>query len=405
MITISSKVDCCGCWACYNVCPKKSISMEEDNEGFRYPVVDVSTCIECGQCEKVCPIINVKPEIAVDQSAILLQHKDAEVLKESTSGGAFTAIGEWVINQGGVVFGAAFERGTFTVKHQYVERVEELAIYRNSKYVQSLIGDTYAEAKRFLAEGRIVCFSGTPCQIEGLVAYLRKPYENLLLIDVVCRAVPSPLLLRKYLNLKEQTNTGKYTKLYFREKYYGYKYSTFSLYNTDSKQDLHSGIESNYYLRSFFSGMAVRPSCTDCKFKKRYRQSDITIWDCFDVYKFSKEFDDDRGVTRCLIHSALGTRVASEIGQSAKIMTIDTEAALEGVREMYHSVAVNPRRESFFNDLNSLSEQECFDKYFPITIKSRVEKFIRKTMNRLGLYAIAKRTFKALFPKQAAIKN
>lgn len=405
MITINEKTDCCGCWACYNICPKNCISMEEDSEGFRYPKVDTANCIECGLCEKVCPIINVKEESPVEQSAVLLQHKDSEVLKESTSGGAFTAIGEWVINKGGVVFGAAFEKGTFTVKHQYVETIADLAIYRNSKYVQSLIGDTYSQAKKFLQEGRLVCFSGTPCQIEGLVAYLRKDYENLLLIDVVCRAVPSPLLLRKYLNFKEQTNTGKFTKLYFREKYYGYKYSTFSLYNTDKKLNIHSGIESNYYLRAFFSGMAVRPSCTDCKFKKRYRESDITIWDCFDVYKFSKEFDDDRGVTRCLIQSPLGRQVIDEIGDRAKCMFIDTSAALEGVREMFHSVSLNPKREEFFNDLNSMSEQECFNKYFPITLRSRVEKFIRKTMNRLGLYAVAKRVFKALFPKLAAIKK
>lgn len=379
--------------------------MQEDSEGFRFPIVDTTTCIDCGLCEKVCPIITVKPEIQSEQSAVLLQHRDAKVLKESTSGGAFTAIGEWVLAQGGVVFGAAFEKGTFTVKHQYVESIEDLAIYRNSKYVQSLIGETYSQAKRFLQQSRIVCFSGTPCQIEGLVAYLQKPYDNLLLIDVVCRAVPSPLLLRKYLNLKEKTNSGEFTKLYFREKYYGYKYSTFSLYNSDSKLNFHSGIESNYYLRSFFSGMAVRQSCTNCRFKKRYRQSDVTIWDCFDVYKFSKEFDDDRGVTRCLIHSPLGERVISELGQSAKILSIDTEAAVEGVREIYHSVALNPKRADFFNDLNTLSEQECFDKYFPITLRSRIEKFIRLTMNRFGLYAIAKRAFKALFPKQAAIKK
>lgn len=405
MITINDKVDCCGCWACYNICPKKCISMDEDNEGFRYPVVEPANCIECGLCEKVCPIINVKPEVVNNQSAVLLQHKDADVLKESTSGGAYTAIGEWVISQGGVVFGAAFEKGTFTVKHQYVETIDALAIYRNSKYVQSIIGDTYSQTKEFLKSGRLVCFSGTPCQIEGLVSYLRKPYENLLLVDVVCRAVPSPLLLRKYINLKEQTNSGKFTKLYFREKYYGYKYSTFSLYNSDPKLEFHSGIESNYYLRSFFSGMAVRPSCTDCKFKKRYRESDITIWDCFDVYKFSKEFDDDRGVTRCLIHSSLGRKVIDNIGDSAKLLTIDTESALDGVKEMYHSVALNPKREEFFTDLNALSEQECFNKYFPITIRSRVERFIRMTMNRLGLYAIAKRVFKSLFPKQAAIKK
>lgn len=405
MITINNKVDCCGCWACENICAKKCISMQEDNEGFRYPVVDVSSCTECGLCEKVCPIINVKQETPVEQTAVLLQHRDPEVLKESTSGGAFTAIGEWVIAQGGVVFGAAFEKGTFTVKHQYVQTIEELAIYRNSKYVQSLIGDTYSQAKKFLREGRLVCFSGTPCQIEGLVSYLRKPYENLLLVDVVCHSVPSPLVFRKYLNLQRDAIGGNFSKVYFREKKYGYKYSTLSLHNKEPKLNYFGGIDSDFYMRAFFSDISIRPSCTSCRFKKRYREADITIWDCFDVYKFSKEFDDDRGVTRCLIHSPLGKRAISELGDRAKIMTIDTEASIEGVKEMFHSVALNPKREGFFVDLNNLPERECFDKYFPITLRSRVEKFIRMTMNRLGLYAIAKRAFKVLFPKQAAIKK
>ncbi len=379
--------------------------MSEDSEGFMYPKIDVANCIDCGLCEKVCPIINTETEQEKVQTAYLLQHKDPDILRESTSGGAFTALGEWVIEQGGVVFGAGFERGSFTVKHQGVDSIEDLSLFRNSKYVQSIIGDTYSQVKNILKQGRWVCFSGTPCQVEGLVSFLGEKHDKLLLVDLVCRAVPSPLLLRKYLSLREQTQRGEFTKLYFREKYYGYKYSTFSLYNTDSKQDYHSGIESDYYLRSFFSGMSVRPSCSDCRFKKRYRPSDLTIWDCFDVYKFSREFDNDKGVTRVLVQSPLGERVMSNLDKSARIVKIDTDAALEGVHEMFHSVELNPSRDEFFEDLNNLSTQECFDKYFPITLRSKLERWVRMTMNRLGLYAVAKRVFKALFPKQARIKK
>lgn len=148
--------------------------MVEDKEGFRYPQVDIDSCIDCHLCEKVCPIINVKPEEEKPQKDYLLQNKDAKVLAESTSGGAYTAIAKYVLKQGGVVFGAALNEHN-EANHIYIESENELWKFRNSKYVQSLIGDTYQQAKEFLKQGRLVCFSGTPCQMEGLVSYLRKP--------------------------------------------------------------------------------------------------------------------------------------------------------------------------------------------------------------------------------------
>lgn len=191
MIEIKDKKDCCGCWACENACPKHCISMVEDEEGFRYPQVDKDTCIDCHLCEKVCPVINAKADVVKIQKAFLLQHKDEKVLQESASGGAFTAIASYVLKRGGVVFGAAYDKD-FQVTHQYVETYEDLKIFRNSKYVQSLMDNAYLQAKEFLKQGRMVCFSGTPCQLEGLLNYLRKPYENLVTVDVMCHSITSP---------------------------------------------------------------------------------------------------------------------------------------------------------------------------------------------------------------------
>ena len=173
MIEIKDKKDCCGCWACENVCPVQCISMDEDNEGFCYPTVDKDKCINCHLCERVCPIINVKPEVVRPQEGYVVQNKDSQVLAESTSGGAFSAIAKYVLQRGGVVFGAALNENN-EARHIYVESEAELWKFRNSKYVQSLIGDTFAQAKEFLKEGRLVCFSGTPCQMEGLMQFLRK---------------------------------------------------------------------------------------------------------------------------------------------------------------------------------------------------------------------------------------
>lgn len=405
MITIKEKKDCCGCWACANICPKQCITMEEDNEGFRYPVVDSGQCIGCDLCVKVCPVINVENEIEFQQKAYLIQHKDQAILKQSTSGGAFSAIGEWTIDKGGVVFGAAFKPNSFVVQHCYVETKEDLKFFRNSKYVQSCITESYKTAKEILKQGRWVCFSGTPCQIEGLVRFLRKKYDKLILVDVVCRAVPSPLVLRKYLEFQSSVTGGTLKELYFREKYYGYKYSTLSLYNSNPNLNYHSGIESDYYLRAFFSGMAVRPSCTQCVFKKRYRVSDITIWDCFDAYKFTKELDNDKGVTRVLVHTDKGNEIVETMQEYAKILTIDVEKAVDGVKEMKFSVHCNSRRELFFADLNSMATDKCFTKYFPITIRSKIEKFVRLLMIKLGIYSYMKRIFKVLFPRIATVKK
>ena len=161
MIEIQDKKDCCGCWACENACPKHCISMVEDEEGFRYPQMDMDTCIDCHLCEKLCPILNVEEEKPFAQTAFLLQHKDKQVLTESTSGGAFTALGEWVISQGGVVFGAAFT-DDFEVRHVMVDKVEELKKFRNSKYVQSQIGDSYLKCKEMLRGASLVQWYSLP---------------------------------------------------------------------------------------------------------------------------------------------------------------------------------------------------------------------------------------------------
>lgn len=384
MIEIKDKKECCGCWACENACPKHSISMVEDKEGFRYPHVDKDTCIDCHLCEKVCPIINVKLEIEKPQKGFLLQNKDPKVLAESTSGGAYTAIAKYVLRIGGVVFGAALNERN-EARHIYVESEDEFWRFRNSKYVQSLIGETFRQAKDFLKQGRLVLFSGTPCQMEGLVAYLRKPYDNLIVVDVVCRAVPSPKVLRKYLEYQSLTYGDDLRHLKFRDKkYYGYKYSNMSF---DSVRGAyHAGIDTDPWLRSFFSGINVRPSCFACRFKKQYRVTDFTIWDCFEVYKYSKELDNDKGVTKVLAHSAKANEIMEAIGEEAFIKEVGVDKLIAGVRELTAQPKNNPKREAFFEDLDKLSPKDCFEKYFPITFKTKMEKHIRVLMLQLGIY-------------------
>lgn len=389
MIQIDNKKNCCGCGACKNICPKNCITMVPDKEGFLYPSLDEDMCINCDMCEKVCPILNVCPDKQHKQSAYVIQHKNEKVRAESTAGGAFTAIASWIIVQGGIVFGASYD-DNFMVEHSSAEKIEDLAKFRNSKYVQSDTKNTFKQVKDNLIEGRWVCYSGTPCQIEGLISYLGKKYERLITVDVVCHGIPSPLAWKKYLEMQKE-KLGEFSYVMFRDKYYGYKYSTMSFFDKAGNNIYAYGIDTDPMTRAFFSDICDRPACYDCVFKKRYRVSDFTIWDCYSIFQFDKKLDDDKGTTRVLIHTDKGRQLFEKIKDSIVWKEVSADDLTAGVREMVKSVRMNPKRDEFFRDANILSGSELYEKYFPETIKVKIARFLRVGMCKLGIYAVIKR--------------
>lgn len=397
-IEITDKELCCGCTACKNICPKNAIEMVQDEEGFLYPKVDKEKCIECGKCKKVCPVLN-KKNIAKVQSGYVLNHKDLEIRANSTSGGAFTPIAEYVLDKNGVVFGATFDK-EYKVVHQYIEDKNELSRFRGSKYVQSFLGKSFVEAKKFLDEGRFVCFSGTPCQIEGLKNYLEKGYDNLITVDIMCHAVPSPLVLSKYLSYirKTKLHDEEIKQVMFRDKSkYGFKYSTMTI--RSENYEYCNGIDTDPYLRAFFGDLSDRPSCYNCAFKKLYHESDFTIWDCFIAEKFDKKLDDDKGTSRMLINTKKGHMVFDEIKNKFDFTKIQVDNLTKNVKEMYNSVSFPSKREVFFEDINKLEEKEFFKKYFPNTLKTRLEKYIRIILAKTGLYKKIKSVAKRILGK------
>ena len=198
MIAIKDKKNCCGCSACVQRCPKHCISLHEDDEGFLYPLVNEATCIDCGLCEKVCPILNPQEKIH-PQEVLAVKNTNDEERMNSSSGGVFLPLAREVIKQGGVVFGAVYDE-QWEVHHVYAERIEDVYPMMGSKYLQSRIENTYKEAETFLKQGREVLFVGSPCQIAGLRTFLRnKEYPNLLAVDFLCHGVPSPGVWRRYL--------------------------------------------------------------------------------------------------------------------------------------------------------------------------------------------------------------
>ncbi|MDZ4180971.1 MAG: Coenzyme F420 hydrogenase/dehydrogenase, beta subunit C-terminal domain, partial [Coriobacteriia bacterium] len=302
--------------------------------------MDQGLCIKCGQCVEVCPILQIEAEFEKPQAAYVVQHRDSNVLRQSTSGGAFTAIAQQTLSVGGVVFGASL-CPDLRVRHTAVPEMEDLRKFRNSKYVQSEVGDAYEAAQNLLEEGRAVCFSGTPCQIEGLRRFLGRDYAQLVAVDVVCRAVPSPMIFEKYLSWHAGRLRRQITDVVFRDKSnFGYEYSNMCIYSEpDGRPAVYSrGVESDPFLRAFFSNVCDRPSCHSCHFKKRYRVSDLTLWDCFDVQKLAPGLDNNGGATRVLAHSERGETVMKQIELEAHCIQVDVELAVAGVRELTHSV-------------------------------------------------------------------
>ncbi len=381
-IKITNKEFCTGCTACKNICPKDAIEMIRDEEGFLYPKVNEQNCIKCGLCKKICPVLNKLLREDFKQEGYIFQHSNKKIRKESTSGGAFTAISEYILKNGGVVYGVGFD-SNFNVKHIRITQEKDLYKFRNSKYVQSDPNSTFLQVLDDLKKNLLVCYSGTACQIEGLKAFLRKDYENLITVDVVCRAVPSPLLWKKYFDYRNNQKNIK--KIYFREKFYGYKYSNLSIYN-ENDCIYHNGIDTDPYLRAFFSNIACRPSCYNCHFKEQLHKSDFTIWDCFEVDKFSKDFDDDLGTTRVLINSQRGRKIFDNIKIEHKYKAIDVNILVNNFYQMFNSIKYNSEREQFFEDLNNADFNSVINKYFPNNIKCMIEKYSRKILIFIGIY-------------------
>jgi len=302
------------------------------------------------------------------------------------------------------VFGAAYN-SDFEVVHRFVESIEDLKVFRNSKYVQSNLGDAFKQAKGLLLQDRWVCFSGTPCQVEGLKCFLRRDYEKLITVDVVCRAVPSPKIFNKYIEFQSKQLKTPFSNIFFRDKLYGYKYSNFSIYSERLRLVYNNGVDSDVYLRSFFSNINVRPSCYNCSFKKRYRICDFTLWDCFTVDTFDRKMDDDKGTTRVLTHTAKANQILEQISNKINIKEIDVELAIAGVKEMVESVPYNPRRDEFFSDLSKLTPQQVFQKYFPNNLRARLEKLARFISYKLGIYQQMKKAMKLIYKNKANQKR
>ena len=305
-----NKKDCCACSACIQGCPVQAISFVNDVEGFAYPAIDKDTCINCGLCERICPVSNSKYDNSEAPEVYASLLKDVEERKKSTSGGLFYAIAEWVLEKGGVVFGAAMNEH-HQVRHITVENNLDLQLLRGSKYVQSAMGDTFLQVKKKLEEGRWCYFTGTGCQVAGLKAFLRKDYSTLITSDIVCHGVPSQWLYDQHISYIEKKYKGTVIEYQFRNNEKGTGGEIF-LVDTPKgkiKKVINPTYNLSPYLYSFMYGMTSRWSCYDCKFARIPRQGDITLADYWGVKEFFPDLDNSKGVSLCLTNTEQGKKV------------------------------------------------------------------------------------------------
>lgn len=339
---LADHTHCTGCGACMSGCPKDAITMERDKEGFAYPAVDGGKCVRCGHCTAICPILHErepKPLPAV----FAAWNRDDAIRKDSTSGGAFTALADHVLESGGVVFGAAMD-GKQRLRHVACFRKEDLWRLRGAKYVQSDLGETFRAVKKAL-ETRPVLFSGTPCQVDGLYRYLGCRPENLVTCDLVCHGVPSPGVWEDMARSIERRKRKGLQAVRFRNKVTGWKDSHFTTVYDDGTVDT-APLFRTEYGRAFGRALFLRPSCHHCAYTNLNRPGDFTLGDFWGLKADELPDQQEKGVNLLLVNTAHGSHVFDQLPLSRQAFPI--ERAVAGNPRLASPISQPPDRAAFF---------------------------------------------------------
>lgn len=384
MIKILKPEDCCGCTACASICPQQCIAMKADEEGFAYPHVNAEKCVECGLCEKVCPVKNREqtPESLLE--SYVLRNNCDDVLMNSPSGGAFSAMAQILLEENAAVYGAVFDTD-WTVRHLRTEDASMLGRFRGSKYVQSDMTGIYPQVKSDLRRGGTVLFSGTPCQVDGLMRYLGKDYPKLYTVDVICHGVPSPKLWRLYRGYQEQRFGSDLAEANFRNKTYGYHSGSMRL-RFENGREYYGSARVDYMLKAFFKEIASRPSCYDCPVKKLEHRADLSLYDCWNADKLLGYPCDDRGYTNVLAHTEKGRELLERMRPLCFVQKVDTEqaVALDGVM-IQKSAVPNKNRGLFYQSLDADGLKKTVDRFIPVTGKDQAVEKSKRILYRLGV--------------------
>ena len=369
-----NREECCGCTACYQKCPKKAIKIEENEEGFLYPVIDKEKCINCGLCKKVCPqldSINV-----VDNNypkAYAMYNTNNEELIKSSSGGIFSVIANEILNKQGIIYGASYDKD-LNVNHIRIIDVNNLDKLRGSKYVQSNINDTYKLAENDLKAGKKVLFSGTPCQIKGLKKYLNKDYENLYTCDLVCHGVNNKKLFHKYIDYLSNKFKSKVIEYNFRLKKNGHWGLLAEAITQNGKKHIINPDFDPYY-SNFLESSTYRENCYSCKYASYNRVSDITLADYWGIASIHPDFYKKEGCSLILINTKKGEELITRIDKNLKKIPTKIDLASKKNKNLKRPSIRNRKRDSIYKDIENLNANEYIKK--KLTVSYTFKKIIK----------------------------
>lgn len=398
-----NKNQCCGCMTCSHICPKSAITMEQDEQGFAYPSVDKNKCIDCGLCHKVCPM----EENYVGQDAVpdiyALCNKNQETLTESSSGGMFSILARWVIGQGGVIYGVAFDE-SFSVRHMRADSMEDAARFRSSKYVESDLTEVYAHILEDLKAGLTVLLTGTPCQISAVQKFLlqkRADCTNLYTCDNICHGVPSRKIWTDYLNIlqdKYMDSNDSITYINMRSKKSGWKERAMEVRLKSGDLD---EVTKDFSFNKIFSSLyANRPSCFNCKYTSYKRPSDFTLGDFWNEKSAGITFDVSNGVSEVLVNTEKGRKLFQLIKDQANCQPVSKKAAWQPHLE--YAAKAPKNQAQFWEEYNSSPDKEALlRRYLEGTLMTKVIRKASPILQKTGLYSMAGKMYKVLLVKKS----
>lgn len=381
MPNLKTGKECCGCTACESICAHDAISMKPDSLGFLYPIVDISKCVECGLCEKVCSFSDEykTPDIFLNPIPYGVRLRDINEVMKSRSGGAFVAFSDWVLEKGGVVYGAGY-KDHFVVAHKRADSKEGRDEFRGSKYVQSDLTGIFKQVRTDLIQGLWVMFSGTPCQISGLQSFLPdKLKDRLISIDIVCHGVPSPKIWQDYLNYIEHKEKKHVIGVDFRDKKrYGWKAhkETFTLIEPLTTTT------TTTYTYVFYQHVMQRPSCGECHFCNLRRPGDLTLADFWGWERTGNKInEDDKGLSLVLVNTPKGKVVFDSVKNHFNMFEPVIEDCMQG--HLKEPTKPNPHDKQFQKDYERKGFEYVLRKYGNITWKYRIKRIASKIKNDL----------------------
>lgn len=393
MIKIQKKEDCCGCNACGDICSKNAISFKTDNEGFWYPEVDLDKCVDCGLCEKVCPIINIndlKTNEFETPKCFAAAHKNLEVRFLSTSGGLFSAFAEYILRQGGLVGGSTYTP-EWGAEHVLIGDKSDLKKIRGSKYFQSNLEGFYLSIKDALKEGKKVFVCGSPCQMAAVRSYFIKGYENLYIADWICFGIPSGKVFKKYVEYWEKKAGSKLTYFQFKIKDLGWRKRSMKLGFENGKYYYEDGVESLFDYGYHRAHVICRPSCYKCVFKNKPFISDFTLGDFWGIEKIcnNSELDGDMGTSVVMCHNSRGLDLINAIISKIVCQEISYEDILlenPALVQSHHDPLVD--RDQFYQRLDGEDFEnlmiDVYNKTAPRqSLVSRAKVFLINTYRKL----------------------